>query len=84
MYKILFDREFKKDIDKLDKHLKKRILEKIFQLEKFPELGKHLIGIDLWSLRIGKHRVLYKIRDKQLEILVLTLEHRKKVYRDFK
>lgn len=84
MYKLLFDKQFKKDLDKLDKAIKDRILDKVFELEKFPELGKHLIGIDLWSLRVGKYRVLYKIQNNTLEILVLTLEHRKKAYRDFK
>ncbi|MFT4244396.1 MAG: type II toxin-antitoxin system RelE family toxin [Candidatus Woesearchaeota archaeon] len=83
MYKLIFDKNFKKDIDKLDGSVKSRILSKVFELEYFPELGKHLLGVDLWSLRIGKFRVLYKIKGKELEILVLTLEHRKKVYRDF-
>lgn len=84
MYKLTFDKEFKKDIDKLDNSLKHRILNKVFELEQFPELGKHLVGIDIWSLRVGKHRILYKIRDKYLEVLVLSLEHRKKAYRDSK
>ncbi len=80
MYALLFDKEFKKDISKLDKITRDRILRKVFELEKIPELGKHLIGIDIWSLRIGKYRVLYKIKEKELQILVLTVEHRKKVY----
>jgi len=83
MYKLLFDKQFKKDIDKLDKKIKERILNKVFELEKYPELGKHLLGIELWSLRIGKHRVLYKINSGQLQVLVLTAEHRKNVYKDF-
>ncbi len=45
---LLFDREFKKDIAKLDKPTRNRILNKVFLLEKFPELGKHLIGIDIY------------------------------------
>ncbi len=80
MYELLFDREFKKDLAKLDKPIRDKILNKVFQLEKFPELGKHLIGIDIWSLRIGKYRVLYKIKKNELQILLLTVEHRKMVY----
>ncbi len=83
MYKLLFDKEFKKDLDKLDKTTKERVLNKVFELEKYPELGKHLIGINLWSLRIGKYRVLYKIVSGQLRVLILTIEHRKKVYKKF-
>lgn len=80
MYQLLFDKQFKKDLSKLDKSERERILKRVLQLENMPELGKHLIGIDIWSLRIGKYRVLYKIKQKDLEILVLTFGHRKDVY----
>ena len=80
MHRLLFDKQFKRDISKLDKNIRDRILNKVFELERFPELGKHLIGVDLWSLRIGKYRVLYKIKHNELQVLVLTVEHRKNVY----
>jgi len=80
--RLLFDKQFKKDLEKLDKHPRERILSKVYELENKPELGKHLIGIDLWSLRIGNYRVIYKIKHNELIILVLTVEHRKKVYKD--
>ena len=82
MYVLLFDHKFKTDLKKLDKSVRDRILKKVFQLEKYPELGKHLIAIDLWSLRIGKYRVLYTIKKNQLQVLVLTVDHRGKVYED--
>ena len=82
MYVLLFDQKFKTDLKKLDKSVRDRILNKVFQLEKYPELGKHLIAIDLWSLRIGKHRVLYTIKKNKLQVLVLTVDHRGKVYED--
>ena len=80
MYKLLFDTQFKDDLDRLDPIIKKRVLKKVFELENFPELGKRLVGVDLWSLRVGKYRILYKIKRKELHVLVLTVEHRKKVY----
>ena len=80
MYTLLFDKKFKAELTKLDKPVRERILKKIFQLEKYPELGKHLIGVDLWSLRIGKYRVLYTIKENKLQVLVLTVHHRGKVY----
>jgi len=64
----------------LDKPVRDRILKKVFQLEQFPELGKHLIGVDLWSLRIGKYRVIYSIREEKLQVLVLTVGHRGEIY----
>lgn len=80
MYELIFDKDFKKDVDKLDKIDRERVLNKVKELKAFPELGKHLIGIDLWSLRVGKYRVLYRIEHNKLQILVLTVEHRKNVY----
>lgn len=81
IYELIFDKEFKRDLLRFDREVRNRILKKIFELEKYPELGKHLIGVDIWSLRIGKYRVLYKIKYKQLQVLVLAVEHRKNVYR---
>ena len=80
MYTLLFDKKFKADLKKLDKSMRDRILRKVFQLEKYPELGKHLIAIDLWSLRIGKYRVLYTLKKNELQVLVLTVDHRRKAY----
>lgn len=82
MYTLLFDKVFKVDLKKLGKHERDRILKKVFQLEKYPELGKHLIGIDLWILRIGKYRVLYTIKENKLQVLVLTVSHRRKAYKN--
>ena len=58
MHTLIFDTRFKKDVERLDGSIRKQILNKVFRLETNPELGKHLIGIDIWSLRIGKYRVL--------------------------
>ena len=80
MYTLLFDKKFKVDLKKLDESVRDRILRKVFQLEKYPELGKHLIAIDLWSLRIGKYRVLYTLKKNELQVLVLTVDHRRKAY----
>ncbi len=80
MYTLHFDKKFKADLKKLDESVRDRILRKVFQLEKYPELGKHLIAIDLWSLRIGKYRVLYTIKKNELQVLVLTVDHRRKAY----
>lgn len=84
MYQLLFDKDFKKFFSKLNKKEKQRILEKLKELKIYPELGKHLIGIDLWSLRVGKFRILYKIIQDKLIILILTAEHRKSVYDNLK
>jgi hypothetical protein len=35
----------------------------------------------LWTARRGAFRILYRIEDDQLVILVLTIDHRRDVYR---
>ncbi|MBI5814064.1 MAG: type II toxin-antitoxin system RelE/ParE family toxin [Nitrospinae bacterium] len=34
-----------------------------------------------WRIRVGDHRIIYDIRDRELIILVIKLGHRKDVYR---
>ena len=81
--RILLAPKSQKFLDKLkNKEDKNRINKKLKELEKNPELGKHLTGklTGLWSLRFGKFRAIYQIRREQLLILVLKLGHRKNVY----
>jgi mRNA interferase RelE/StbE len=35
----------------------------------------------IWRIRVGDYRVLYEIRDDQLNVLVIRLGHRREVYR---
>lgn len=35
----------------------------------------------LYRIRVGKYRVIYEIRDKELIILVVVIDHRSKAYR---
>ena len=81
-YRILYTEEAARRIGRLDKVVKDRIAKAIVRLSEKPELGKHLTGLlsDRWSYRVGDWRILYKIRRKELVILVLTVGHRRDVY----
>lgn len=47
-----------------------------------PANAKKLVGeLDLWRIRVGSYRVIYKIEDAKLLILVVKIGHRKDVYR---
>jgi mRNA interferase RelE/StbE len=37
---------------------------------------------NVWRIRIGEHRILYQIFDRELLILVLAVGHRREVYRN--
>lgn len=81
MYEIFLSRETVKFLVNLDRENEKKIRERIKKLGKSPDsFGKHLKGIDLWSLRIGKYRVLFEIDEEKNRILIMTIGHRKNVY----
>ncbi len=79
-YEVIIPDKIKKRILKLEKSDKDRIYEKLEELSDNYELGKHLTSINLWSLRIGKFRVLYQVDNNQVKIFVFHLGHRKEVY----
>lgn len=81
-YRVLYTEEAARRIGKLDRTVKDRVEKAISRLSENPELGKRLTGLlsDRWSYRVGDWRILYKIRKKELVILVLTVGHRRDVY----
>lgn len=46
-----------------------------------PAGGKKLSGRPAWRLRIGIYRIIYEIHDERLLVLVISIGHRKDVYR---
>jgi mRNA interferase RelE/StbE len=46
-----------------------------------PQGCKKLSNSEYWRIRVGVYRVLYKIEEKRLLILVVKVGHRREVYR---
>ena len=82
MFELIFSKEAKDFLDKLDNSIKSRILKKIKQLETEPELGKPMTAqlAGFRSLRIGDYRAIYNIIQGKLIISVIKIGHRKNVY----
>lgn len=76
-----------KEISKLDKSAQRRIQqlfrEKIATNEDARRIGKPLKGQQsgLWRYRVGDYRLICRIQDQVLKVLVLKAGHRKDVYR---
>ena len=81
-----------KFIPKVEKQLKKipiQEVQKIFnflkkEVAKNPrESGKPLKGQlrEFWRYRVGSYRILAKIKDNQLIVLIIKIGHKKDVYR---
>ena len=75
-----------KALSKLDRQAAARILKAVEDIAALddPRLrGKALTGelAGLWRYRVGDYRVIAKIEDGRLVIVVVTLGHRRDVYR---
>ena len=76
------------ELGKLDPPQSKRILkfrhERLAPLENPRSIGQALRGSELgefWKYRVGDYRLICKIEDDRLLILVLRVGHRKEIYR---
>jgi mRNA interferase RelE/StbE len=76
----------KRDLQKLDKPVQKRIVtflqERIQSADNPRTSGKALQGnlSGLWRYPVGDYRLLCRIDDDELVVLVIEIEHRKEVY----
>jgi mRNA interferase RelE/StbE len=84
---IKFNQDLKKTAKKLGKQALNRIInfleEKILIEERHPKsFGQPLIGnlVGFWRYRIGDYRVICKIENDILVILVIDIGHRKDIY----
>lgn len=83
-YKITFARSARKELQTLPIDIAERVLEKIETLEfnARPAGSKKLSGSkDLYRLRVGDYRVVYKIDDNDRKVDIAIVRHRKDVYR---
>jgi len=82
MYKIIFEKQPLDFFNKLDKDFQERIGKKIEELKQNPRKGIPLIGnlAGLYKLRAGDYRIIYKIINEKLTILIIKIGHRKNVY----
>jgi len=83
-FKVLLHPKAAKEIQKIEKQIRKRIIESVKQLHENPDkLGKPLKQSDYWSLRVGDYRVIYEINQNEKQVIILFVGHRSKVYDDF-
>ena len=87
MYEAIIQPPAESFIKSLDKKEQTKLLDAIDELEKNPRLGKELKGklFGLRSLRVDSkeatYRIVYKIEDIKLIVLVLQAGYREDIYR---
>lgn len=85
MYRIEFAPSAFRTFGKLDPQIRKRLEPHISALagEPRPIGSKRLTAADeLRRIRVGAYRIVYRIEDDALVVLVLKLGHHRDVYRD--
>lgn len=75
----------KKQLKQLDKTIQKRIVKFLYELAKLDDprdRGKMLVGnlLAFWRYRVGDYRLICRIHDNELEILVVEIGHRREIY----
>jgi mRNA interferase RelE/StbE len=72
-----------KDLKKMDKQAQKQIVDYLKELIKMPNpltVAKKLTNNDFYRFRCGDYRIICKIINEELIILVILISHRKNVY----
>lgn len=81
-----FDGAARRQLRKLPRSIGERILaglEQVAALENPRQRGKAMVGerAGYWRYRVGDYRVIAKIEDGRLVIVVIAVGHRREVYR---
>lgn len=87
-WKIELTKAAEKELDKLDPQIARRILMflhgRVAPLEDPRSIGDSLTGSKLgefWKYRVGSYRIVADIQDAKLQILIVRIGNRGKVYR---
>ncbi len=83
---VLFTDTAAKQLSKLDRPVAQSITDYLKEVEGLDDprsRGHALVGnlVGLWRYRVGDMRILCRIEDAELIILILELGHRKSIYR---
>lgn len=82
-YSIFFRKSVEKDLSSIPKKDVGRILKRIKSLANDPRPPgcEKLTGQERYRLRQGRYRIVYSIQEKELTIWIVTIGHRKDIYR---
>ena len=87
-YSVELSESADRELDKLDAQQAKRILkflhERVAKLDDPRSVGEALHGSRLgefWKYRVGDFRLISKIEDDRLVVLVVRVGHRREIYR---
>jgi len=83
-YRIVIKKSAAKEIERIEKKDRIRIVEKIRSLasDPHPAGSKKLSGQDKYRIRQGNYRILYQVINEELVINVVKVGHRRDIYQN--
>lgn len=83
-YRVELRPRARRSVARLETTLRRRV-EAAFTVlanDPRPRASIKLSGLDLYRVPVGDHRIVYRIDDGVLLVLVIAVAHRREVYRD--
>lgn len=81
-FSIIWSESAKKQLDKLDRFVAKRIILSVDKLSDNPYRHvRKIVGSEEFRLRVGDYRVFLDINNNELRVLVLHIGHRSTAYK---
>lgn len=84
MYVVEFLPSAARELASLDRAMQHRVTRRIARLARDPRGGgavKLRGADDIWRARVGDYRLLYRVEDDRLVVLIIRVGHRRDVYR---
>ena len=84
MYRIEFTSAAARQVRKLDRPVRTRLLDAIETLASSPRpdgVKKLASTENAWRIRVGDYRIIYSIEDDVLVVTVVRVAHRREAYR---
>jgi len=82
-YIVVISREADRELERLPKAIVKRVFIKLRSLGQNPRPAgsTKLVGqVNLWRIRVGDYRIIYRVEDDRQVVTVLHVRHRRDAY----
>ena len=82
-YTVKLKRSAEKELDNLPTKIDYKVINILLSLKEnpFPRNSKKLRGREGYRIRVGDYRILYLIDEREKDVEVISVAHRREVYR---
>jgi mRNA interferase RelE/StbE len=81
-YSLVVTNRFRRSFKNVEKSVQERVFDILSELMEKPYTGTKLSGelSGLWRIRVGDYRIIYLINEKEKQVILIDVGHRKKIY----